>query len=90
MHVGGEIHSFGSALARDELARLLEGASCWSAEPGCVQLLFEHLETTAPDDADIRPASRPLLSIAVKLCDLLPWAPFRGKELDHSDRRLRC
>lgn len=90
MHARGEIHSFGSAMARDELARLLEGASC-CADPASAQLLFEHLEAGLAAGAPARRtgSGRTMLSIAMKLCDLLPSVAFRGKERDDSDRRLR-
>ncbi len=79
----GEIHSFGSALAREELARLMEGGA--SLDFGVASPLIEHLELYAregdvetPSPPRRSPERRTGLSFAAHLCQLLMRAVSRG------------
>lgn len=96
MPVRGEIHSFGSALARDELVRLLEGSA--GADFSSVQLLAEHLEACGRETAfETRPRvplpppsdRRIRLSFAARLCELLRRALRGGKGSDDPYRTMR-
>jgi hypothetical protein len=75
-----ESHSFGSALARDELVRLMEGSA--SPDMGAASLWFEHLEPRGRETGSGTPARAPVppqaplaqrtgLSFAAHLCQRL-------------------
>lgn len=98
MPVRGEVHSFSSALARDEIVRLLEGSTGFDA--GTTHLLIEHLEGCARQKAcETLPGAVPpsqkvsrrriTLSFPVHPCEFLLRAVRWGTRSEDTYRGLR-
>ncbi len=90
----GDIHSFGPALARDELARLLECGA--GLDFGAASLLIEHLELYGRQSGMQAPLPlpqpshrRPALSFLADLCDLLLRAARWGARSAYTYRGMR-